>query len=73
MPWRVRRPYGILLPASVLLTDWYQALAWVGFNTLVFAVLSLLQLLPPLHRDARRAWAGRGGATRPAADMQNGS
>ncbi len=48
--------YGILLPASVLLTDWYQALClWVGFNTLVFAVLSLLQLLPPLRRDARRA------------------
>ncbi len=43
---------------SVLLTDWYQALSlWVAFNTLVFVVLSLLQLLPPLRRDARRAWA----------------
>ena len=43
--------YGILLPSSILLTDWYQALAlWVGFNTLVFVVLSVLQLLPPLRR-----------------------
>ncbi len=40
--------YGILLPSSVLLTEWYQGLvAWVGFNTLVFALLSLFQLLPP--------------------------
>ena len=31
-------PFGILLPASILTTDWYQALClWVGFNTLVFA------------------------------------
>jgi cellulose synthase/poly-beta-1,6-N-acetylglucosamine synthase-like glycosyltransferase len=43
--------WGILLPASILQSDWYTALAlWVGFNTLVFAFLSLLQLLPPLHR-----------------------
>ena len=40
-------PFGILLPASILATDWYQALSfWVGFNTLVFAFLSLLQLAP---------------------------
>jgi cellulose synthase/poly-beta-1,6-N-acetylglucosamine synthase-like glycosyltransferase len=44
-------PAGILLPASVLSTSWYEGLAiWVGFNTLVFAALSLLQLLPPLRR-----------------------
>ena len=43
--------WGIVLPASVLQTDWYTTLAlWVGFNTLVFACLSLLQLLPPLRR-----------------------
>jgi cellulose synthase/poly-beta-1,6-N-acetylglucosamine synthase-like glycosyltransferase len=43
--------WGILLPASVLQSDWYTTLAlWVGFNTLVFAFLSLLQLLPPLRR-----------------------
>ena len=43
--------WGILLPASILQSDWYAALAWwVGFNTLIFAFLSLLQLLPPLHR-----------------------
>ena len=48
---RLVTTWGILLPASVLQTDWYAALAWwVGFNTLVFAFLSLLQLLPPLHR-----------------------
>ena len=42
--------WGVLLPASVLDSDWYAALAlWVGFNTLIFACLSVLQLLPPLH------------------------
>ena len=40
-----------VLPASILQTDWYAALAyWVGFNTLIFAFLSILHLLPPLHR-----------------------
>ena len=43
--------WGILLPASILQSDWYVALAlWVGFNTLIFACISLLHLLPPLHR-----------------------
>ena len=47
-------PYGILLPASILATDWYQALClWVGFNTLIFAFLSLMQLLPPLQLGSR--------------------
>ena len=47
-------PYGILLPTSILTTGWYQALClWVGFNTLVFATLSLLQLLPPLRLGSR--------------------
>ena len=44
-----------------------------AFNTLVFVVLSLLQLLPPLRRDARRAWSRRGDAHEPAGDMRNGS
>jgi len=54
--------YGIVLPASVLSTDWYQALSvWVAVNTLVFVVLSLLQLLPPVRITASRvaAWATR--------------
>ena len=46
--------WGILLPTWILQTDWYNSLAlWVGFNTLVFAFLSVLQLLPPLHRRSR--------------------
>ncbi len=66
--------FGIVLPSSLLLTDWYRSLSiWVAFNTLVFVVLSLLQLLPPLRRDARRAWARRGDAHEPAGDMRNGS
>jgi glycopeptide antibiotics resistance protein len=54
-------PFGILLPTSILATDWLQALSiWIGFNTLIFAFLSLLQLFPPLqlasrwHRFAQR-------------------
>jgi len=47
-------PFGILLPTSILASDWYQALSiWVGFNTLVFALLSLLQLLPPFQLGTR--------------------
>jgi hypothetical protein len=53
MPWLVVGPvtaWGILLPATIFDSDWYVALAlWVGFNTLVFAFLSVLQMLPPLH------------------------
>jgi len=56
--------FGIVLPSSLLLTDWYRSLSiFVAFNTLAFVVLSLLQLLPPLRRDARRAWARRGDPT----------
>jgi cellulose synthase/poly-beta-1,6-N-acetylglucosamine synthase-like glycosyltransferase len=54
-PWLLA--WGIVLPATLLTSDWYTALAWwVGFNTLVFASLSIVQLLPPLHRLRR---AGR--------------
>ena len=48
-------PQGILLPTTVLTSPWYQALTlWVAFNTLVFAGLSVLQMLPPLRPSARR-------------------
>jgi hypothetical protein len=54
MPWLslwLLTAWGILLPTWILETDWYLALAtWVGFNTLVFAFLSVLQLLPARHR-----------------------
>jgi cellulose synthase/poly-beta-1,6-N-acetylglucosamine synthase-like glycosyltransferase len=46
--------WGIVLPATVLQEDWYVALAWwVGFNTMIFAGLSVLQILPPLRRRQR--------------------
>lgn len=42
---------GILLPTSVLSSDWYVALStWVALNTLFFVLLSVLQILPPLRR-----------------------
>jgi hypothetical protein len=38
---------GILLPSSTLQSGWFQALAaFVAFNTLVFAALSLWKLVP---------------------------
>ncbi len=47
-------PLGIALPEAVLHTAWYEALAaWVGLNTLIFAFLSVLHLLPPLRRHPR--------------------
>lgn len=42
---------GILLPSSVLHTEWFQALAsFVAVNTIVFAVLSVWHLLPLRRR-----------------------
>jgi hypothetical protein len=38
---------GILLPAEVLHSGWFQALAaFVAFNTILFGVLSLTKLVP---------------------------
>jgi hypothetical protein len=38
---------GILLPADVLGSDWFRALAaFVAINTLVYAGLSLAKLIP---------------------------
>lgn len=42
---------GIVLPSSVLQTEWYEQLAvFVAVNTIVFAVLSIWHLLPPRRR-----------------------
>ena len=39
--------WGILLPGSVLSSDWFQVLsAFVAVNTLVYAVLSVSKLIP---------------------------
>jgi hypothetical protein len=46
---------GIRLPASVLQSDWFELLAvFVGVNTLIFATLSIFQMLPPLREWFRR-------------------
>jgi hypothetical protein len=38
---------GVLLPASVLHSGWFQALAtFVAINTLVYATLALAKLVP---------------------------
>ena len=38
---------GILLPTSVLQSGWFQALAaFVAFNTILYAFLSLWKLIP---------------------------
>ena len=43
---------GILLPASVMQTDWYAALAqFVAVNTLFFGALAVAHLLPAWRRD----------------------
>jgi cellulose synthase/poly-beta-1,6-N-acetylglucosamine synthase-like glycosyltransferase len=58
--------YGIVLPTSLLYTDWYQALClWVGFNTLVFVVLSIFQMLPPLEATWSRLRGEEGPTRRP--------
>ncbi len=39
--------YGILLPADVLGSPWFQALSvFVAINTIVYACLSLAKLIP---------------------------
>lgn len=48
------------LPASVLETAWFGALAtFVAINTVIFATLSLLQLLPPVRKTIHRVQRGR--------------
>ena len=43
---------GILLPASIMQTDWYAALAqFVAVNTLLFGALAVAHLLPAWRRD----------------------
>ncbi len=43
------------LPTSVLTSTWFEALAlFVGVNTLVFAVLSVFQMLPPIVKTWHR-------------------
>lgn len=39
--------WGVLLPASVLTSGWYQLLAaFVAVNTLIYATLSISKLIP---------------------------
>ncbi len=46
--------YGILLPATVLTTGWFDALAtFVAVNTLIFAFLAITHLLPAWRREGR--------------------
>ena len=58
--------FGILLPTSILYSDWYAALSWwVGLNTLVFVGLSVLQILPPMRR-----WIPRRGRSHEGPERQ---
>ena len=46
---------GILFPATVLQSGWFQTLAaFVAVNTLVYAAVSVVTILPPWHRVSRR-------------------
>jgi cellulose synthase/poly-beta-1,6-N-acetylglucosamine synthase-like glycosyltransferase len=46
--------YGVLLPTTVLSTDWYAALAqFVAINTLIFGALAIAQLLPARRRKGK--------------------
>lgn len=46
--------FGILLPSTVLESAWFESLAlFVAINTVVFAALSLVHLVPP--RRPRRS------------------
>jgi cellulose synthase/poly-beta-1,6-N-acetylglucosamine synthase-like glycosyltransferase len=48
--------YGILLPASLLQSDWFSALSeFVAINTLLFGGLAIAQLLPARQRNQPRA------------------
>lgn len=52
-------PTGILLPESLLYTDWFGVLAtFVAINTVIYVVLGMIKLLPklrmPQYRGASR-------------------
>jgi hypothetical protein len=56
------------LPPTVFQTTWFEALAlFVGLNTLAFAMMSILHLLPPVARSYHR-WSARMRARRLALD-----
>ncbi|MEZ0448052.1 glycosyltransferase family 2 protein [Cellulomonas sp. ICMP 17802] len=53
-----------VLPSSILQSSWFEALSlFVGVNTLVFAVLAVFQLLPPIRKSYHRIHGRRGVAT----------
>lgn len=52
-----------VLPATVLDSIWFEALSvFVGVNTLVYALLAVFQLLPPLRKSYHRIRGRRRGA-----------
>ncbi|MGY4643681.1 glycosyltransferase family 2 protein [Cellulomonas sp. URHB0016] len=58
------------LPATVLESGFVEALSlFVAVNTLVFATLSVFQMLPPIHRTARRLQRRVAGRQRQAASV----
>lgn len=58
------RSSGILLPESVLYSDWFGILAtFVAINTVIYVVLGLIKVLPKV-RFARHRGASRRSETR---------
>ncbi|MGX1591202.1 hypothetical protein ACWICO_08780 [Glutamicibacter sp. NPDC055491] len=51
----VQIPHGIILPESVLLSDWFAVLAsFVAINTVLYLVLGLAKLLPVIRIRSSR-------------------
>ncbi|MCA1306941.1 hypothetical protein LC082_08520 [Microbacterium esteraromaticum] len=57
-------PTGILLPESLLYTDWFGVLAtFVAINTVIYVVLGVIKMTPKI-RWGRRTGANRRSQTR---------
>lgn len=72
----MNEPRGILLPESVLQSEWFLVLAaFVAFNTIVFVGLSIGRVFhwprPLAAKEARRLFA-RAGYRRPGTESDTG-
>ena len=58
-------PYGILLPRSVLESDWFAVLAtFVAINTVMYVALAVAKLLPKVYPGSWFTSRNRRGETR---------
>ena len=58
-------PTGILIPESILQSDWFSVLAtFVAINTVIYVALGIIKILPKVNIRSRHSGASRRSETR---------